>query len=152
MLRRPLLGGLLVIGLAILYRFAPDRDQPQWIWIAPGTVVGWLLASAAFCFYTANFGSYGETYGSLGAVVVVMLWLMISATVIVIGAELNAEAEHRGQGRRVTPSSADRSGSAISPTPMTAAVAAPTPPAADRPRTGNSPSRSSRYMGPITRR
>lgn len=97
-IRFPLLGLGLLVALAVLYRFAPDRDEPQWVWVAPGSivaVVGWLIASAAFSFYTANFGSYDETYGSLGAIIVVMLWLMISATVVIIGAELNAEAEHQ---------------------------------------------------------
>ena len=97
-LRWPLLGLGLLVALAVLYRYAPDRDNPRWAWVAPGSVaavIGWLVASILFSVYTSNFGSYGETYGSLGAVVVLMLWLMISATMIVIGAELNAEAEHQ---------------------------------------------------------
>ena len=97
-LRWPLLGLGLLAALAVLYRYAPDRDNPRWSWVAPGSVaavIGWLIASILFSVYTSNFGSYGETYGSLGAVVVLMLWLMISATMIIIGAELNAEAEHQ---------------------------------------------------------
>lgn len=97
-LRWPLLGMGLIVGLAILYRYGPDRDEPRWGWTAPGTIAAtglWVLASVAFSIYTSNFGSYGETYGSLGAVVVLMLWLMISAAVVIIGAELNAETEHQ---------------------------------------------------------
>jgi membrane protein len=97
-LRWPLLGVGLAFGLAVLYRYGPYRDEPRWTWTAPGTivaVVAWVVASIAFSIYTSNFGSYGETYGSLGAVVVLMLWLMISAAVVIIGAEVNAEAEHQ---------------------------------------------------------
>lgn len=96
--RWPLLGGFMLGGLAVLYRYAPDRDEPQWSWVGLGSlfaVVGFLIASLLFSFYTANFASLGETYGSLGSIIVVMLWLMISATVIIIGAEVNAEAEHQ---------------------------------------------------------
>ena len=98
LLRWPLLGAGLVVGLAVLYRYAPDRDEPRWSWTAPGTLVAvvlWLVASIGFSIYTSHFGSYGETYGSLGAVVVLMLWLMISAATVIIGAEINAEAEHQ---------------------------------------------------------
>ncbi len=97
-LRWPLLGATLVGGLAVLYRYAPDRKEARWVWTGPGTLVAvvlWLVASIGFSIYTSNFGSYGETYGSLGAVVVLMLWLMISAAAVIIGAEINAEAEHQ---------------------------------------------------------
>jgi membrane protein len=96
-----LLGGML-IGLAVLYRYGPDRKHADWRWISPGAVLAavvWLLASVAFSVYTANFGKYNETYGSLGAVVVVMLWLVISATAVLLGAELNAELERATGGR-----------------------------------------------------
>ncbi len=92
-----LVGGLL-IGLAMLYRWAPDRDNPRWAWASPGAIfatAGWLLASVLFSIYVANFGTYNETYGSLGAVVVVMLWLYLSALVIILGAELNCELERQ---------------------------------------------------------
>lgn len=97
-LRFPLLGIGLMIGLAILYRYAPDRDEPRWAWTAPGTIVatvGWLVGSLLFSLYTSTMGSYAETYGALGAVVVLMLWLMLTAAVIVMGAEINAEAERQ---------------------------------------------------------
>lgn len=94
--RFPLLAIGLMVGLAVLYRYAPDRDEPQWSWTAPGTIVAtvvWIAGSLLFSLYTSTMGSYAETYGALGAVVVLMLWLMISAAAIVIGAEVNAEAE-----------------------------------------------------------
>lgn len=84
------------IGLAVLYRYAPDRDDPRWQWVSPGAVIGtavWIVASLAFSFYASNFGSYSETYGSIGAVIVLMLWLMISAFSVVLGAEINSELE-----------------------------------------------------------
>ncbi len=87
-----------VAGLAILYRFAPDRDDPRWSWTTPGTIiaaVGWLLGSLLFSLYTSVSGSYAETYGALGSVVVLMLWLMLTAAVIIVGAEVNAEAERQ---------------------------------------------------------
>ncbi len=98
-----LLGGML-IGLAVLYHYGPDRKHAAWRWISPGALLAtvvWLLASIAFSIYTANFGKYNETYGSLGAIVVVMLWLVISASAVLVGAELNAELERSAgtQGR-----------------------------------------------------
>lgn len=92
-----LFGGLL-LALSVLYRWAPDRENARWRWTSPGAIAAavlWLLGSIAFSVYTANFGKYNETYGSLGAVVVVMLWFMISAYAVVFGAELNAELERQ---------------------------------------------------------
>ena len=92
-----LLAGMLV-ALAILYRYAPDRDEPKWAWTTPGAItatIAWLAASSLFALYTANFGKYNQTYGSLGAVVVVMLWLWITAMCVIAGAELNAELERQ---------------------------------------------------------
>jgi membrane protein len=96
--RWPLLAAGLIVGLGVLYRYAPDRDEPQWSWTAPGTIVAtvvWLAASIGFSVYTANFGKYGETYGSLAGVAVMMLWLLISAASVIVGAELNGEAERQ---------------------------------------------------------
>ncbi|MBA3289056.1 MAG: YihY/virulence factor BrkB family protein [Acidimicrobiia bacterium] len=91
---------LLVAGMlaatAVLYRVGPDRDDARWAWITPGAVVAtvlWISGSAIFAIYTANFGKYNETYGSLGGVVVVMLWLFLTAFSVILGAELNAESE-----------------------------------------------------------
>ena len=93
---------LLIVGmmlaLAVLYRYAPDRDHPQWTWTSPGAMVAtvlWVIASAGFALYTANFGKYNETYGSLGAVVVLMLWLFFTVLCVIVGAELNAELERQ---------------------------------------------------------
>ncbi len=83
-------------GLAVIYRIAPDRDAPQFKWVSTGALVAtvvWLVASFAFSLYVDNFGSYGKTYGSLAAVVVLMLWLWISFYVVLLGAEINAESE-----------------------------------------------------------
>lgn len=91
-----LLLGFVILGLAVLYRLCPSRQGAKWRWITPGSTLAavlWLLASAAFSFYVANFGSYDATYGSLGAVVVVLLWFYLSAFVVMLGAELNAELE-----------------------------------------------------------
>ena len=84
------------VGLAVLYRYGPDRDDPRWRWVTPGAVIAtvlWIVASVGFSFYVSNFGSYGETYGSIGAVIVLMLWLAITAFSIILGAEIDAEIE-----------------------------------------------------------
>jgi membrane protein len=93
--------GLLVavmVALAVLYRYAPDRDAPQLKWASVGAVVStviWLIASLGFSLYVDNFGSYGKTYGALAGVVVLLLWLWISMFVVLLGAEINAEAEQQ---------------------------------------------------------
>lgn len=81
-IRWVLLLALGIVGLAVLYRHGPDRDDARWRWVSPGAILAtalWLVASIGFSIYTANFGKYNETYGALGAVVVVMLWLFITA-------------------------------------------------------------------------
>jgi membrane protein len=96
--RWPLLTIGAMVGLAIIYRHAPNRDEPRWRWVSPGAVIAtlvWLAASVGFTIYSANFGRYNETYGALGAIVVVMLWLYISAFATIAGAELNAELERQ---------------------------------------------------------
>lgn len=98
LLRWPLLALLMMIGLAFLYRYGPSRANPRWTWVSWGAVIAtvfWVAASIGFSLYVANFGSYDKTYGSLGAVVVLMFWLYISAFVVLLGAELNAELEHQ---------------------------------------------------------
>lgn len=91
-------GGLLMVVLATLYRYAPDRDEPEWIWVSPGavvTVIGWVAVSFLFSIYVSNFGTYNETYGSLGTIIVTLLWLFATALVVLLGAELNAEIERQ---------------------------------------------------------
>jgi membrane protein len=92
----PVLAVMMVLALAVLYRVAPDRDDPKWRWVSWGAVLAtllWLVASAGFALYAANFGKYDQTYGSLAGVVVLLLWLYLTALVIVLGAEVNAALE-----------------------------------------------------------
>ena len=96
--RWPVLAVLVAVALACIYRYGPSRDTPKWRWITWGSAVAalaWLIASAVFSFYAANFGNFNKTYGSLGAVMGFMLWIWISNIVILLGAELNAEMEHQ---------------------------------------------------------
>jgi membrane protein len=91
-----ILGGLLVVALAVVYRFASDRDQPRWSWVSPGSLVAtllWVLATIGFAIYATYFGNYNKTYGALAGVIILMFWLYISAFVVLIGAELNTEME-----------------------------------------------------------
>jgi membrane protein len=96
--RWPLLLILIVIGLAVLYRYGPSRRQPRWHWISLGSViaaVAWLASSALLSWYLASFANYNATYGSLGAGIGMMMWMWISAIVILLGAQLNSEIEHQ---------------------------------------------------------
>jgi membrane protein len=93
---------LLIVSFmfAILYWAAPNVKHPKFRWVSPGgvlAVVVWVLASAAFAFYVANFGSYNKTYGALGGVIVFLVWLWISNIAVLLGAELNAELERGRQ-------------------------------------------------------
>jgi membrane protein len=93
-----LLFGVAVLGLAIVYRFAPDRNKAQWRWITPGSFIAavlWLIGSVLFALYVRNWGSYGETYGALGGVVVMLMWFYLSGYIIILGAEINAEMERQ---------------------------------------------------------
>src|SRR5215216_1946997 len=85
---------------AFLYWIGPNVKQPGYRWVSPGglvAVVLWVLASAAFAFYVANFGSYSKTYGSMAAVIIFLIWLWITNLVMLLGAELNAEIERGRQ-------------------------------------------------------
>ena len=96
--RWPILFLVVSFAVAMIYRFGPSRDKPQWRWITPGSMfaaAGWLAASLLFSWYTENFGKYNETYGSLGAAIGFMTWLWISTIVILVGAKINAEIEHQ---------------------------------------------------------
>jgi membrane protein len=95
-LRWPFIVGLIIVAMALIYYLAPDVEQ-EWQWITPGSVVaviGWLLASLGFSFYVNNFGSYNATYGSIGAVIVLLTWMYVSGFFILVGGEINAEIEH----------------------------------------------------------
>jgi len=95
-LRWPVIVGLIIVAMALIYYMAPDVEQ-EWQWITPGSVVaviGWLLASLGFSFYVNNFGSYNATYGSIGAVIVLLTWMYVSGFFILVGGEINAEIEH----------------------------------------------------------
>ena len=99
----------MTVALAIIYRVTPDRDDPKFSWTSPGAIfatIAWVIASGLFSLYVSNFGSYNETYGSLGAVIVLMLWLQITAVVVIYGAEINAELER--QTHRDTTAGRDR--------------------------------------------
>jgi membrane protein len=89
-----------IVGLAVLYRYAPDRQQSGWSWASWGAVIAallWFVASLAFSFYARYFGSYNATYGALAGIVVLLLWLQISFAVVILGAEINAALEeHTG--------------------------------------------------------
>jgi membrane protein len=99
--RWPVLAVLIALGLACLYRFGPSRREPCWRWISWGSAfaaVGWLVVSALFSYYAANFGTFNQTYGSLGAVIGFMLWIWLSVIVILLGAKLDAEIERQTAG------------------------------------------------------
>lgn len=97
-------GLLALTGLfAAVYYLAPRRDTPRWVWVSPGGILAaaiWLLASLGFSFYVTNFGKYGETYGSIGGVIVLLLWLYLTALAVVLGGELNAELERQSAARK----------------------------------------------------
>jgi membrane protein len=89
---------LITVVLAVIYRVGPDRDAPKMRWVSIGAAVAtviWLVASIGFSLYVETFGNYAKTYGSLAAIVILMLWLWISAYAILLGAEINAEAEQQ---------------------------------------------------------
>lgn len=91
---------VVLLALAILYRFGPCRTQPRWTWVSFGSLfalVVWALVSAGLSWYVAQFDTYQKTYGALGAVVVMLMWFFLSAYAVLLGAELNAELEHQTQ-------------------------------------------------------
>jgi membrane protein len=95
-LQWPLVLALVATGICIIYYYAPDADQ-DWVWLTPGSIMAtvlWLAASLGFKYYVVTMGSYTETYGAIGGVMVLMLWFYISGLVILAGAEMNAEIEH----------------------------------------------------------
>jgi membrane protein len=94
LVRWPLLAFLALFWLGTLYRLAPNRDDPEWDFLRGGTIAAsllWLAGSAAFSFYASHFGSYDRTYGSLGAVAIMLVWLYVTAYITLAGAELNGD-------------------------------------------------------------
>ena len=97
-IRWPLLVLLFALALSVVYRYAPSRNEARWSWVSSGAVLAtvlWIAGSAAFSLYVEKFATYNKTYGSLGAVVVLLMWFWLSAYAVLIGAELNAEMEHQ---------------------------------------------------------
>ncbi len=101
LVRWPILAGIVMLALAIVYHYAPDRARPKWRWVSWGATVAttlWILSSVAFTIYVSKVGNYDRTYGSLGAVIILLLWLDLSAYTTLIGAELNAEIDRQAAG------------------------------------------------------
>lgn len=101
LLRWPPLAAVVLIGLALVYRFGPSRTGARLEWLTPGAVLAmalWLIASGGFSIYVTNFGKYNETFGSLAAGIILLLWFYVSAYVVCIGAEINAEIDYRLHG------------------------------------------------------
>ena len=89
---------LIIIGLALIYRFAPSRREPRWQWISVGSVfaaIAWLGSSALLSWYLSSFANYDATYGSLGAAIGMMMWMWISSIVILFGAQLEFRDQHQ---------------------------------------------------------
>lgn len=95
-----LLAMILIWFLGMVYSYAPDKTPPSFKWVLPGALIAtilWLIASWGFSYYVSNFGSYGKAYGSISAVVVMLLWLFITSFIILLGAEFNSEVEKYSQ-------------------------------------------------------
>ena len=95
--------GALITLFAAFYFWAPNREEPRWTWISPGGILAtaiWLLASIGFSLYVRHLGSYAKTYGSFTGVVVLMLWLYLTAIAVILGGELNAELERQAERQR----------------------------------------------------
>jgi membrane protein len=102
----PILIGGLLLAFAVIYYLGPNIQHPKWQFLSFGSVfavVVWLVASGAFAFYASRFGSYNKAWGSLSAVVVMLTWLWISSVALLLGAEINAEAERSRELRRGEP-------------------------------------------------
>jgi membrane protein len=118
------------LGLAAVYRFAPNRPEAPWVWVSPGSAAAtllWLLGTIGFGLYVSNFGSYNKTYGSLGGVVVFLTWLYLSAYILIMGGELNSELE-RQQAQEASAESAKTS-DVPAPPAAAAPISAPARPA-----------------------
>jgi membrane protein len=107
--RWPILALLAIVGFAVVYRYGPSRTKPRWRWVSAGATIAvalWIVGSALFSIYVARFGNYNETYGAAGAVVILLMWFLVSSYAILIGAEINGESER--QTRKDTTDSGDK--------------------------------------------
>jgi membrane protein len=94
----PLLVLLIMGALAVIYKYAPDRERPKLRWVSVGAIIAtvlWLLGSALFTLYVENFGDFGATYGAFAGIIILMLWLFLTAFIVLLGAEINAETERQ---------------------------------------------------------
>ena len=113
--RWPLIVVMVIFAVALVYYYAPDVEQ-EWKWITPGSVfavIGWMAVSAAFAFYVDNFGSYNKTYGSIGAVIVLLTWMYLTGLFLLLGGEINSEIEHaaasgKSEGQKQIPAAKKR--------------------------------------------
>lgn len=97
-LRWIILAAIIYLVIILLYRTAPDRATPRLVWLSPGALfatVVWIIASLLFTFYMNNFGEYDKTYGSIAAVIILLLWFYLTGFIIILGAELSSQLEHQ---------------------------------------------------------
>lgn len=105
-LRWPLLALIVIAGISLIYQYAPDRTTPEFKWVVLGSVVAtllWLIASWGFSLYLSNFGNFGEMYGPLAAVVILLLWLFLTSFIILLGGEINRATEAYAEDRLEKP-------------------------------------------------
>jgi membrane protein len=126
------------VGLAAVYRFAPNRREAPWVWVSPGSAAAtllWLVGTLGFGLYVSNFGSYNKTYGSLGGVVVFLTWLYLTGYIVLMGGELNSELEKEqaAEAARKAPSPVAQAHAAPAASPAAAAPAGKAPAAPPAP-------------------
>jgi len=105
-LRWPLLGIIIILAISLIYRYGPARKTPGFQWVIFGATVAtivWLIASWGFSVYVSNFGNFGEIYGSLSVVVIMLFWLFITSFIILVGGELNRAIESYAENRLTIP-------------------------------------------------
>ena len=113
--RWPLVVAMVIYAVALVYYYAPDVEQ-EWKWITPGSafvVIGWMAVSTAFAFYVDNFSSYNKTYGSIGAVIVLLTWMYLAGLFPLLSGEINSEIEHaatsgKAEGQKQIPAAKKR--------------------------------------------
>lgn len=106
---------LVVVGIGIVYYFAPDAEQ-MWVWVTPGSLVAtllWLIGSIGFRFYAVNFANYQATYGAVGGVILLLLWFYLSGLVFVIGAEMKEDRARLALGQGAGREGAGRQGATV---------------------------------------